>query len=123
MRAFLLLEPCSRTPRRYECQPDLVRQAVEDRFLRGEITAAERDAAIVHEEARVEPVFNSTRYGTPAYGQLANTCATEISTGADDESEMGVFHDLYQPQRAANLRTRLDEFTPAGMNAGIIKAT
>ena len=100
-----------------------VRQAVEDRFLRGEITAPERDAEIVLEEGRVEPAFNSTRYGTPAYGQLAETCAMEISTGADDESEMGVFHDLYQPQRAANLRTRLDEFTPAGMNAGIIKAT
>jgi hypothetical protein len=121
---FCYVEPCSRTPRRYECQPDLVRQAVQDRFLRGEITTApERDAEIVLEEGRVEPAFNSTRYGTPTYGQLADTCATEISTGADDESEMGVFHDLYQPQRAANLRTRLDEFTPAGMNAGIITAT
>jgi hypothetical protein len=36
---------------------------------------------------------------------------------------MGVFHDLFQPQRAANLRVRLDEFTPAGMDAGIIFAT
>jgi hypothetical protein len=33
---------------------------------------------------------------------------------------MGVFHDLFQPQREANLRTRLDEYTPAGMNAGYI---
>jgi hypothetical protein len=33
---------------------------------------------------------------------------------------MGVFHDLYQPQRAANLRARLDQFTPAGLEAGII---
>jgi hypothetical protein len=36
---------------------------------------------------------------------------------------MGVFHDLYQPQRAANLRARLDDYTPAGMDAGIIYAT
>jgi hypothetical protein len=36
---------------------------------------------------------------------------------------MGVFHDLYQPQRAANLRARLDEYTPAGMTAGIIYAS
>jgi len=35
---------------------------------------------------------------------------------------MGVFHDLFQPQREVNLRTRLDEFTPAGSNAGIILA-
>jgi hypothetical protein len=36
---------------------------------------------------------------------------------------MGVFHDLFQPQRAANLRARLDEYMPAGMDAGIIYAT
>ena len=113
----------SRTPRRFECQPDLVLAAVAERFARGEITTAQRDAAQAAEQARVEPVFNSTRYGTPAYGQLAGTCAPEITTGADDESEIGAFHDLYQPQRAANLRTRLDEYTPAGMDAGIINAT
>ena len=28
----------------------------------------------------------------------------QIRAGADDEAEMGAFHDLYQPQRAANLR-------------------
>jgi hypothetical protein len=43
--------------------------------------------------------------------------------GAHDESEMGVLHDLYQPQRAANLRARLDEYKPAGMDAGIIYVT
>jgi hypothetical protein len=36
---------------------------------------------------------------------------------------MGAFHDLYQPQREANLRARLDEYTPAGVNAGIIFAS
>ena len=71
---------------------------------------------------RVTPRFNSVRYSTPAYCQLAATCADEIKRGADDESEMGVFHDLFQPQREANLRARLDEFTPAGTNAGIILA-
>jgi hypothetical protein len=35
---------------------------------------------------------------------------------------LGVFHDLFQPQREANLRTRLDEFTPAGINAGVVLA-
>jgi hypothetical protein len=33
---------------------------------------------------------------------------------------MGVFHDLYQPQRTANLRQRLDEYTPAEVDAGIV---
>ena len=120
---FCYVPPDSRTPRRYECQPDSVLKAVQDQFARGEILAAERDALLVSEPSRVEPVFNSTRYGMPTYGQLANACATEISTGADDESELGAFHDLYQPQRADNLRVRLDEYVPAGMNAGIIYAT
>ncbi|HEV3050261.1 MAG TPA: hypothetical protein VGX50_08145, partial [Longimicrobium sp.] len=72
---------------------------------------------------RVRPRFNSTRYGTPAYAQLALHCAPEITRGADDESEMGAFHDLFQPQRAANLEARLDEFVPAGTDAAIIYAS
>jgi hypothetical protein len=72
------------------------------------------------ERSRVHPRFNSVRYGTPTYCQLAESCAQEITRGADDESEMGVFHHLYQPQRAANLRVRLDEYLPAGMDVGII---
>jgi hypothetical protein len=115
--------PDSRTPRRYECQPDLVLKAVQEKFARGDISPPERDAEMANEQSRVEPEFNSTRYGTPIYCQLADSCAEEIKRGADDESEMGAFHDLFQPQRAANLRARLDEYTPAGMDAGIIYAT
>jgi len=59
----------------------------------------------------------------PTYCQLSDLCAPEIAQGADDQSEMGAFHDRYQPQRAANLRTRLNEYTPAGMTAGIIFAS
>ena len=120
---FCYLPPGSRTPRRYECQPDLVDQSVLDLFRKGDITATERDTLRQSERLRVEPEFNSTRYGTPAYCQLANACACEIKHGADDESEMGVFHDLYQPQRVANLKARLDEYAPAGMDAGIIYAS
>jgi hypothetical protein len=116
---FCYVPPDSRTPRRYECQPDLVVQAVDA----GAVPGTERDNAEENERMRVEPEFNSTRYGTPTYCQLANTCAEEITRGADDESELGAFHDLYQPQRAANLRARLDEYTPAGMDAGIIYAS
>jgi hypothetical protein len=116
---FCYVPPGSRTPRRYECQPDLVDKAVAEKFPAGD----ERDHAKESERLRVEPQFNSTRYGTPTYCQLAATCAEEITRGADDESEMGAFHDLFQPQREANLRARLDEYTPAGMDAGIIYAT
>ena len=119
-----------RTPRRYHCQPDLASQAIEEK-LRTEATAknlpapspAALEAARARERLRVRPQFTAERYGLPAYCQLAGACADEIKRGADDESEMGAFHDLFQPQREANLLARLDEFTPAGMDAGILHAT
>ncbi|MFO7540433.1 MAG: hypothetical protein R6X32_20530 [Chloroflexota bacterium] len=126
---FCYVIPGSRTPRRYRCQPDLVKTAVADLMQR---EAARRNEPVdetarqqtqEREAERVRPRFNSRRYGTPTYCQLALTCAEEIRRGADDESEVGVFHHLYQPQREANLRARLDEYTPAGMEAGIIFAS
>ena len=116
---FCYVPPKSRTPRRYNCQPDLVEAMVAEKFDRPE-QADEKKQALQGERVRVRPQFNSTRYGRPDYCQLALTCATEITRGASDESEMGVFHNLFQPQRAASLRARLVEFMPAGAEAGII---
>jgi hypothetical protein len=90
----------ARVPRRYHCQP-----------------ASDTDAA------GVRPVFTSLRYGDPGYCQLSQRCAPEILMGADDESEMGAFHDLFQPQRLTNLRIRLDEYLRFGLEAGVIFAT
>ncbi len=122
---FCYVPPKSRTPRRYECQPDLVETVVQDAFVKdnGLMTPAQRDVFIASERLRVRPQFNATRYGKPTYCQLSPACASEVTTGADDQSEMGAFHNLFQPQRAANLNIRLDEFTPAGMDAGIIFAS
>ena len=120
---FCYVTAGSRTPKRFECQPDLVERAVLALAQQDNLTNAQRIALLQQERTRVEPEFNSTHYGMPTYCQLSDHCATEITRGADDESEMGVFHDLYQPQRAANLRARLDEYTPAGMTAGIIYAS
>jgi hypothetical protein len=100
-----------RTPRRYGCQPDLV-------LKREGLSAAARQ----YETERVRPHYTARRYGMPAYAQLSLHCAREILEGASDGSEMGVFHDLFQPQRFANLRARLEEFTPAGMDAGVLIA-
>lgn len=117
---FSYVTPHSRTPRRFNCQPDLVERAEEDRLTAAGASDAEKTSAKQAERLRVRPQFVTTRYGTPAYCQLASTCAPEIVRGADDESEMGAFHDLFQPQRMANLRTRLDEFVPAATDVGII---
>lgn len=92
--------PGCRTPRRYRCQPDLSGAP-----------------------ARVRPQFTTRRYGLPGYAQLASECAEEIRSGASDQSEMGVFHDLFEPQRAEGLRARLDDYTPAGMDVGLFFAT
>ncbi len=115
---FCSIVPGSRTPRRYSCQPDLAEQAL-NTTLKG-ASQEQRNAAIQITRARVRPSFASVRYGDASYCQLTLSCAQEIRTGADDESEMGVFHDLFQPQRETNLRARLADFTPAGMETAII---
>jgi hypothetical protein len=130
---FCYVPPDCRTPRRYSCQPDLAGQAAEA-LVRAEASKLtptldqnklKEDIKVArwHEQMRVRPQFNSVRYGKPTYCQLAQTCADEIKRGADDESELGVFHDLFNPQREANLRARISEYTPAGADAGIIYAS
>lgn len=76
-----------------------------------------------HRCTTAPPDFNSLVWGNPAYCQLGNRCPAEILEGADDGSEMGAFHDLYQPRRVANLRARLDEYLRFGLEAGIFFAT
>jgi hypothetical protein len=107
---FCYVTPDSRTPRRYRCQPET---AV------GTLTGEARAGV----EGRVKPRFLSARYGSPDYCQLAGGCPDEIARGADDESEMGAYHELYQPQRTTNLRTRLTEYVPAGVDVDIIFAS
>jgi hypothetical protein len=90
----------SQTPRRYECQPP------DEANTKG-----------------ISLIFNSLRYGEPNYCQLSQRGATEIRNGASDGAEMGAFHDLFQPQRESNLRSRLDEYLRFGLEAGIFYAT
>ena len=73
-----------------------------------------------HELLRVVPQFRSQRYTTPHYLRLADDGCEEIRRGASDRSAMGVYHDLYEPQREANLAARLQEYVPAGTDAGIL---
>ncbi len=83
-------------PARHRCQPDPEQEA-----------------------QHITPRFTSLHYGTPAYGQLTGSTPVEILRGADDESEMGVFHHLYGAQRETNLRIRLAEYLRVGLRAGI----
>jgi hypothetical protein len=89
--------------------------------IRGDLPEHERRRE--RTRRRVRPRFDSLAYGTSEYARLALSCAPEIRRGADDRSEMGVYHDLYEPQRHANLAARLDEHVPASTDVGIYFAT
>jgi hypothetical protein len=113
------------TPRRFRCQPELEVAAEIERREQAQgsplsNTARERIRAYV--AAWLVPAFTSTSCADPTYLQLRDSCAVQIRAGASDESEMGVYHLLYQPQRAANLRERLDEYVRFGLEAGVIHA-
>jgi len=97
---FSYVPPGSRLPRLYRCQP-----------------------AELADAARLRPVFTSLRYGDAGYCQLSQLCAVEIREGADDQAEMGAFHDLYQPQREANLNSSLGEYLRFGLEAGVFFAS
>ena len=93
---FSFVPPGSRTPRRFECAGD---------------------------DPAHRPHFTSLRYGDPGYAQLRRATHAAVRTGASDEGEMGVTHELHQPQRETNLRLRLDEYLRYGLEAGFFYAT
>jgi hypothetical protein len=95
---FSFVPTGSITPRRHRCVPD-----------------ANHPAVLPH--------FTSLRYGDAGYAQLRHATDASIRQGADDESEMGVLHALFQPQRETNLRIRLEEYLRFGLHAGVFYAT
>lgn len=118
---FCFLPEGSATGRRFRCQPELaVAKARQAALDLGQVFEAVEEAALV---ARILPTFTAEDWGHPAYCQLASTCPSELSEGAEDGAEMGVFRFLLQPQRAANLRASLDEYLRFGLEAGLIFST
>ena len=95
---FCYVPPGSITPRKFHCVPD--------------------DA-----EPTALPLFTSLRYGDPGYAQLRRTTSLAIRAGGDNDSEIGVLNALFQPQREANLRLRLDEYLRFGLHAGLFFAS
>lgn len=116
----------ARVPRRFRCQPELaINQAIQKAQARQgtSLDSAQKSAISARIVNSIHPFFTDTRFGQPAYMQLALSCAKEILSGADDESEMGAFHDLFQPQREINLKIRLKEYLRFGLEAGIFYET
>jgi hypothetical protein len=112
-------------PRRYRCQPDLAVTAALTAadVPKGSLNNAKRRAITLATQARVQPSFTTLRYGQPGYCQLGSYCPQEIGAGAEDESEMGAFHDVFAPQREKNLKIRLQEYLRFGLEAGIFYST
>ncbi|HET6293048.1 MAG TPA: hypothetical protein VFG33_06725, partial [Kribbella sp.] len=67
-----------------------------------------------------QPLFFALRYGHPGYCKLLATTNDRIRRGADDGGEMGVFHYLLAPLRETDLRIRMQEYLPVGMEFGLI---
>jgi hypothetical protein len=91
---FTFVPENARTPRRYEC----VEQAI----------------------ASPQPIFFATRYGRPGYMKLLSATPNSIRRGADDGGEMGAFHFVLGPLRETDLRVRMQEYLPVGLEFGII---
>jgi hypothetical protein len=126
---FSYVPPASRTPQRYRCQPDLEIAAQiaaaeqEAKAHNTVLTPAQAAAIAVRVRAGLRPAFTASRYGRAAYGQLSAACPPQITTGADDGAEMGVFNSLQAAVREANLRTALNEHLRFGLEAGIFYVT
>jgi hypothetical protein len=95
---FSYLAPGSLVPPRYHCQPE-------------------------SDDSLIRPDFTSIHFRDPGYCQLSAFCPREIAAGADDESAMGAFHDLFEPQREARLRARIEEYLRFGLEAGVFFAS
>lgn len=119
VRFSYLSDPASVTPRRFRCQPDLALEARQRALGLDPLPPDEAERV----RDRVRPAFTAVRYGRPGYAQLRRSTAEAIREGAESGAEMGAFEHLRQPQREANLRLRLEEYAPQGLDAGLIYVT
>lgn len=91
---FSFLPTGAKTPRRYEC--------------------------IERSTAGPQPIFFALRYGRPGYVKLLASTPDVVRRGADDDGEMGAFHFVLAPLRETDLRVRMQEYLPVGLEFGII---
>jgi len=66
-----------------------------------------------------QPVFYSLRYGDPGYSKLWPLTDDAVRRGADDGGEMGAFHFVLAPLRETDLRVRMQEYLPVGLEFGV----
>ena len=91
---FSFLPAGAKTPRRFECL---------ERAIAGP-----------------QPIFFALRYGRPGYLKLLTSTPDVVRRGADDGGEMGAYHFVLAPLRESDLRVRLTEYMPVGLEFGIL---
>lgn len=75
------------------------------------------------EKTDILPLFTSEIYGQPGYCQLKDETPPEISQGADNGSQMGVFNSLYESQKLKMVSDFLQEYLRFGLELGIFTVT
>lgn len=105
---FCYVPPGSVTPRKFRCQPDLASFGLGD------------PDAIARVRASIKPTYVSNDPALPGYCLLHPSVPAEISQGADNGSEMGVFHHLQFALRLSNLTTALRQYSRFGLEAGLL---
>jgi len=103
---FTRFEPGSILPRRYHCIP----------------TDAQSQACASGGRC-LAPLFRSLVYGRPDYAQLAAGCPRALLTASESGAEVGAFAARQNTIRLNNLRIKLREFMPVGLNAVVIAET
>jgi hypothetical protein len=68
-------------------------------------------------------LFNSRRFGRPDYVQLAVGTPAQILSASEQHSEIGAFAGALNTIRLGNLRAKLNEFMPVGLQPVIISET
>jgi hypothetical protein len=93
---FCFVPADSITPKRYRCLP-----------------------ADPSQEPALRPQFITFRYGDPSYALLSGDVPMAIWTGADNGSQMGVYHSLEETEALRNVQLRVPEFLPFNLEAGL----
>lgn len=93
---FCFLPADAITPRRFRCLPG---------------DPGQEDALL--------PKFITLQYGHPSYAMLSGDVPMAVWTGADNGSQMGVYHFCQETEAVRNAQIRIPEYLPFGLEAGI----
>lgn len=76
-----------------------------------------------HTLSAVEGLFDSQRFGDPAYAQLRESAPPELLRGAESGSELGAWSRLNNPIKLESLLSKVEEFLPFGLIPCFIRQT